>query len=223
MRQCRYRLYWIFAHLLAASFVLQFQSMGYGEDKPLISAESTSAFRADVQPVFVTLSVSPSVSVDMEMIQWPDGGFSLPVKAFCALFGIEAQQLPEAHRIFFLDPQIQKTVEINWEQQKITIGEQAVPLGSHPVVRSQQGLLIEDDVYIDAATFSSVFGADFKLDRETGTLTMTTARTLKVPGSEDAGLGQNAQASNIRLISNPEVRQALVDKIYIQHATNYAF
>ncbi len=223
MRQCRSRLYWIFAYVLVGSFVLQFQSMGYGEDKPLISAESTSAFRADVQPVFVTLAVSPSVSVDMEIIQWPDGGFSLPVKVFCALFGIEAQQLPEANRIFFLDPQVQKTVEINWEQQKITIGEHEVALGLYPVVRNQQGLLIEDDVYIDATTFASVFGANFKLDRETGTLSMTTARKLKVPGSEDAGLGRNAQESNIRLISNPEIHHALVDKIYIQHATNYGF
>jgi hypothetical protein len=200
--------------------------MGYAEaEQPSPTAkESASALSVDVQPVFVTLALSPAVSVDMEIIQWADGGFSLPVKAFCALFGIEAQQLPEAHRLFFVDPEVQKTVEINWEQQKITIGDQAVALlGSYPVVRNQQGLLIEDDVYIDAVTFASVFGGSFKLDRETGTLSMTTARKLKVPGSENSGQARKTQDSNIRVISNPEISHALVDKIYIQHATNYGF
>ncbi|WP_373533035.1 hypothetical protein [Vampirovibrio sp.] len=223
MRQCRSRLCWIFANVLVVPFVLQSLSVTYGEDILPIAPESATVSSAEIQPGIVTLAVSPSVSVDMEIIQWPDGGFSLPVKAFCALFGIEVQQQSDEHRIFFIDSQRQKTVEINWEQQKITVGEQTVPVGLHPVTRSQAGLLIEDDVYLDQTAFQAVFGAGLTLDRETGTLSLTTDRPLKISGLEDTGLPRTAQDANIRLISNPEISQPLVDKIYIQHATNYGF
>lgn len=175
-----------------------------------------------VKPDFVTLNVQNKVSQDTEIVQWPDGGFSVPVKTFAALLNIDAQLSQEEKRLFWVDPQTRQTVELYWEQNRLLINGQGVPTGTHAPVRLGS-LLIQDDVYLDQSIFSSLFQVTFKLDSENTALSFSTSRPLRLPAS-DSDEGNVLDAGiNARIIRNPDISRNLVDKIYVQHASNYGY
>ncbi len=174
----------------------------------------------EVEPSITTLALSPSISMEIEIIQWDDGKLSLPVKAFSALFGIDVQQFDGDGRLLFVDPQTHKKVEIDWIQQRITVNDQDLPIGAKPIVRNQKGFLVADDIYIEQSAFNALFGATVGVDTDTTSMTLSTARKLKLPVTAPAER-TTQDFPNVQLVKNPEVSRALVDKALIQHSSNY--
>lgn len=177
----------------------------------------------EIQPSFVTLALTDSLSIDTEIIQWPDGSFSIPVKTFAALFGISTQQSEEDHRLFFVDPTTQKKVDLYWEQQRVSVNDKDLQPGTHPMVRSTGGLLVKDDIYLDQAIFSALFQSNFTFDSDTTTLSLSTSRKLKLAQSDGSTENLNGTDTDTKIIRNPEISRRVVDKLYIQHNSNYGF
>lgn len=191
-------------------------------DNPLIQPGSPAdnSPPEEIVPDIVTLALSPSISAEMEVIQWPDGQRSLPVRAFSALFGFEVQQSDLDGRLFFVDPQTGKRVEIYWLQQRITVNEEERPTGTKPVTRSQKGFLVADDVYIEQSAFESLFNVTVTMDPGTASMTLSTSRKLKLPISDQTGTAAD-DTPNIRLVKNPKISHALIDRASVHHSSNY--
>lgn len=183
-------------------------------------SSSDNSSSEEITPDIVTLALSPSISVEMEVIQWPGGQLSLPVKAFSALFGFEVQQSDMDGRLFFVDPQTGKRVEIYWIQQRITEGEQDRPTGTRPITRSRKGFLVADDVYIEQSAFESLFNTTVTLDPDTASMTLSTNRKLKLPFSDQTNRVSD-NTPNIRLVKNPKISNALIDRASVHHSSNY--
>lgn len=177
-------------------------------------------WQTSLKPTVVTLTLPNGMSQDMEILQWPDGSFSLPVKTMAALFGIDAQQSDAEQRLFFVDPLTQKRVDLYWEQQSFMVNDQATALGKHPLIHSTDGLLVPDDVYLDQDAFGQLFDANFTFDNDATTLTLQTKRKLKTPSTATASDITPTDA-NTTLIRNPEVVRGIVEKFYIHNTSLY--
>lgn len=177
---------------------------------------------ATVKPDVVTLALGNGLTRDIEIIQWPDGGFSLPVRTLTALFEIDAQLLEADQRLFFADPLKQKRVDINWGQQSLTVDDQPLATGKYAIVRSA-GLLIPDDVYLDQRVFGELLGVTFTFDNDTTTLSMLTERKIKTDSESSGTQDANREESNAVQIRDPDVLRALVEKVYVQNSSAYAY
>ena len=191
----------------------------HAADAPLTAANQKNL---SIKPDFVTLTLQNTMSQDAEIVQWPDGGFSVPVKTFATLLDIDAQLSESEKRLFWIDPQTGQTVELYWEQNRLLMNGQEVPVGPHAPVRLR-GLLINDDVYLDQAAFSQLFQVTFKLDKENTTLDFSTSRKLRLPTTDNTAASTSDMTLNARVIRTPEISRNLVDKIYLQHSSNYGY
>ncbi len=211
-------------------FLLAFQPATFAQATQAIPSATSNAVSAspagsieDIQPSFITLSLSDSLSMDTEIIQWPDGSFSIPVKTFAALFDIAVQQSEDDQRLFYVDPTTQQRVDIYWGQQRISVNDRDLPPGKHPIIRSTRGLLIKDDAYLDQSVFSSLFQVNFTFDNDTTTLSLSTSRKLKLPRTDDDSAITDTSDANTRFIRNPEISRSLIDKVYVHHTSNYGY
>jgi hypothetical protein len=186
-----------------------------------VASMSDESPEAKMKPSVVTLAFGNGLSQDMEIIQWPDGSFSVPVKAMTALFGIEAQQSATEKRLFFIDSVTHNKVDLYWEQFRLTVNEQAVRAGAHRIVHNTNGLLVPDDVYLDQAVFSRLLDATFSFDRDTTTLTLLTKRKLKTSNANVDDSNPILAEINTTVIRNPEIVRSLVEKLYIRNTSTY--
>lgn len=187
------------------------------------TSTETSTDKA-IKPSFVTLTINKTLSQDTEIIQWPDGGISIPIKTFAALFDITAQQSEEDKRLFFIDPATKNRVDIYWDTQTIQVNDQTISIGKHPIVRNKAGLLVGDDIYVDQTVAENLLNATFKFDSDATTLTLSTERKLKSSDASRLLSGElESDESNMRLIRNPEIVHSLVEKIYLDNTSTYTY
>jgi hypothetical protein len=184
---------------------------------PAEPAENATA-ETSPQPGIVTLSMNNGQSTDLEMIQWPDGAFAIPVKAITALFGIEAQQPNGDSRMLFVDSVTGKQVELDWKAQTLSVDGQPVPL-AHPIIYSERGLVNQRDAYLDSAVLGPLLNANFSYDEDATILSMTTLRKLNAPQATASLLLPDE--SNVQLISQPNVYRAVIEKVYVRNTGNY--
>ena len=161
--------------------------------------------------------------MDLEIIPFPDGGYALPVKAITALFGITAQLSINDSRLLFVDPHTHKQVELDWKAQTLTVDGQRLPLGQHPILFSDKGLVNKNDVYLDQSILGPLLDIKFSYDEDATNLTLATPRPLSAPSQSTQG-GQGSSltsTTNLKLISQPDVYRAILEKVYIRNASNY--
>lgn len=191
---------------------------------PTLPKQISQESAKKIKPGFVTLTLNQGASEDTEIIQWPDGGFSVPVKTFLRFFDIEAQQSDTDQRLLFLDAVTRKTVEIDWGLQRIKVNDEPVSTGEHPIVRSTEGLLVPDDIYIDQTVLAKLLEVSFTFDSDATTLHLTAKRKLKASGSANADNDSKETPDyNTQIIRNPEIKRALIEKIYIHNTSTYNY
>lgn len=192
--------------------------------QPGMAVTTSSNVIATPKPSFVTLTLNKTLSEETEIIQWPDGGISIPIKTFAALFDIDVQQSEADKRLFFIDPVTKNQVDIYWDAQKLQVNEQDIPIGKHPIVKNKDGFLVGEDVYIDQAAVEHLLNLTFQFDSDTTTLALTTERKLKSSDSSQRLSGEvESDESNMRLIRNPDIIHGLVEKIYLQNSSTYTY
>jgi|GEM_PF-5496667 len=215
----------VFVCALVVALIASWQPLAYGQSQAgsTGSTFSPSLAKQDIQPSFITLNLTDTTSIDIEVIQWPDGSFSIPVKTLSAFLGISIQQSDEDQRLFYVDPGTQQKVDIYWGQQRILVNDQALKPGIHPMVRSQKGLLIKDDIYLDQAVFSTLFQVNFKFDKDATALSLSTTRPLKLPQADGTTENLNGTDDTTQIIRNPVLSTRLIEKVYIRHNSNYGY
>lgn len=189
--------------------------------KPQNQTEKRQANQEAIpDPSLVTLNLGSGITQDLEILQWADGSYSLPVKAFADVLGITVQQPPNETRLLFVDSVSGKKVELDWKAQRLLVDDQVVALTTHPIVLSERGLVNKGDVYLDQSILGPILQSSFSYDEDNTTLSISTPRKLKIVGSKQ-GDGSTVQTADIKLIAQPNLYRALVEKVYVRNASNY--
>ncbi len=173
------------------------------------------------KPGVVTLNLNNNSTQDTEIIEWPDGGISLPVKAIAAQFNVDAQLDSTGSKLFYFDPVSQQKVEMDTAAKQILVNGSPLLLGKHGLVQGQ-GLLLGQDLYVDSDVMAKLFPATLKWDSDGGSLTLLTSRKLK-PGLILGHSEENAPDNNLKIIPNPETYHALIEKVYLSNNSTYGY
>jgi hypothetical protein len=110
------------------------------------------------EPVPVSMSINQKVSTDLEIILWPDGSASYPVKGLASALDAQAQQANLNHAITLATAGNPDPFIINPQEQTITQNGLPVATLRHPIVFSPNSVFTPNDVFIPQDVAESIFG-----------------------------------------------------------------
>lgn len=161
-----------------------------------------------------------SETLEIEMLQWSDGGYSLPVKAIAQLFGFSGQYDSNTKLMKLINPQSQQTFQLDVNLGSVTeenskIESRKVLFGienpfKYPAQETQDGFLIEDDVFVEQGVIEKLFKLKISIFEEEASLTI--ASDQEVPSGTLVGEVKEWEAGTF-VIENPEPMNQLVEKI----------
>lgn len=157
--------------LLATSLLLTLPSvtpMGYGQ-APTV-----------VEPVVSSLNLNGQMNVDLEMIQWSDGSFSLPIKYLANIMDASPEQEHQSGAVTFTDPRGAEPVRVDVAHQQITQGTTVFENFTHPLVWVEDGLFSDREIYVDKALVEQLLNVSLALNEKSQSVELSTSRELKV-------------------------------------------
>ncbi len=131
------------------------------------------------EPTITSINLNGKLNVDLEVIQWPDGRLSLPVKYLATLLDLSPQQAYESKAVTFTDPVSSTPIRIDLERQQITQGETLFEQFAHPIITIPVGLFSQNDLYIDKELLEQFFGITLEWDTVSQSIALVTNRKIK--------------------------------------------
>lgn len=140
------------------------------------------AFCAEAIPetTVTSIHINQKAILDLEILQWPDGHYSMPVKYLATLLELSPQQESKSKAITYIDSVTSHTVRIDPESQTIIDGDTTYQTFKAPITLVSEGIFSQDDLFVDSDIVEKLFDITLTLDKKTVSVSLETKRTLKI-------------------------------------------
>lgn len=127
----------------------------------LVLLGATPAFAEEdiPEPVPLSMSINQKVDTDLELILWPDGSASYPVKGLATALDAQAQQANLNHAITLTPASSHDVIVIDPQAQTITRNGTPLAASKHPIVFSPNTVFTPNEVFIPQDVAEELFGA----------------------------------------------------------------
>jgi hypothetical protein len=175
--------------------------------------------KKQAKPVLMTLNLNKRLWLDTDAIPWPDGELSLPVSMLAKLFDMNTESDPAQQTLTLNDDINQQSIIIDWKNQAIQSGTEKWATFKHPITHVQNGLVVDEDVYVDREIIEQLLKAKLTIDLDNSVVGVDTDRNLRILGK--AELDPVADDSEIPVdIDSPSEIHGLVEKFSIASTQN---
>ena len=179
-----------------------------------------SVFADTLSPetTLTSIHINQKAILDLEIIQWPDSHFSMPVKYTATLLELLPQQETKTKAITFIDPITSHTIRVDPQSQTILDGDVTYQTFKSPITLVSDGLFSKDDLYIDSDIIEKLFQVTLVLNKETLSVDLTTKRNLKLLTKVPDPINLNDDLDNdlsARVTDKPTPSTQLVDTLNI--------
>ena len=183
------------------------------------SVQAASGNTKTAKPVLMTLNLNKRLWLDTDAIPWPDGELSLPVRTLAKLFDMNAEKDDAQHTLTLNDDINQQSIIIDWKNQAISTGVQKWQSFKHPITHVENGLVVNEDVYIDREIIEKLLNAKLTIDMDNAVVGVDTERNLRILGK--ANIERVADDSETPVeIETPTELHGLVEKFSIASSQN---
>jgi hypothetical protein len=156
-----------------------------------------------------------SETLEIDMLQWSDGAYSLPIKTIAQLFGFSGQYDQNTKLLKLINPQTQQALQLDLNLESLTDENNKVLFGiENPFKYSPQeakdGFLVEDDIFVEQGVIEKLFKLKISVSEAEASLTITAEQ--EVPSGTLVGEVKDWEAGTF-VFENPEPMNQLVEKI----------
>jgi len=187
---------------------------------PLVYAQTAPV--AAVEPVVSSLNLNGHLNVDLEMIQWPDGSFSLPIKYLAGIMDASPEQEHQSGAITFVSTSGAEPVRVDVAHQQITQGTTVFENFAHPMVWVEDGLFSDREIYVDKTLVEQLLNISLSLNEKSQSVDLSTSLDLKVflrASIQDNGGESPTTDTSPMPTAQPLDDAQLVEKINFDFAT----
>jgi hypothetical protein len=142
--------------------------------------QAATNFKYDnLDTAVVTLRINNKIAYDFEVILWPDGSVSVPIKTLAQLVDVPVQQNHVNHNLSFTQPNTEDTVQIDYEKNSILVGTNLIEVRNPKLIYMQEGFLIENDIFVPEQIARDLLDVKTNFIQETYAFNLATDRVLK--------------------------------------------
>lgn len=132
-----------------------------------------------VEPSVSSLKINNKLSYDFEVITWPNGIVSVPIKTFAELLDVPVFVNHVDNSLSFTQPGTNNQVNIDVKNSKVMLGSQQIDVRNPKIIYRKEGFLINDDVYIPEQLAQYLLDVKTNFLTEKFTMNVETSRILK--------------------------------------------
>lgn len=132
-----------------------------------------------IEPSVSSLKINKKLSYDFEVITWPNGIVSVPIKTLAELLDIPVFVNHVDNSVSFTQPGTGNQVNINVKNSKVSIGSQLIDVKNPKIIYKKEGFLINDDVYIPQQLAEYLLDIKSNFLTEKYAMSVETSRILK--------------------------------------------
>lgn len=133
----------------------------------------------NIETSVVTLRINNQIAYDFEVIVWPDGTVSVPIKTLAELVDVPVDQNHVNHNISFSQPISEDQVNINYNNNTIQVGTNQLKIKNPKLVYMENGFLIENDIFVPQNIARDLLDVRTDFTQENYAMDLTTKRVLK--------------------------------------------
>ncbi len=146
----------------------------------LVSVKSNVRYDYDnTDTALVAVHINNQLSYDFEIIIWPDGHISLPVKTLAELLDVSISINHVHNSISFDKPDSKAKVQVDYKNNKIIVGVDIIEPKKPKMILVEEGFLVEDDVFISAEIIQYLFDIKMNFDEANYVVDIETKAVLK--------------------------------------------
>ena len=132
-----------------------------------------------IEPSVSTVKINNKLSYDFEVITWPNGIVSVPIKTFAELLDVPVFVNHVDNSLSFTQPGTGNQININVKNSKVMIGSQQIDVKNPKIIYKKEGFLINDDVYVPQQLAEYLLDVKTNFLTEKYTMNVETSRVLK--------------------------------------------
>lgn len=127
----------------------------------------------------VTLRINNKIAYDFEVIVWPDGSISVPIKTLAEFVDVPVEQNHVNGNISFKQPVTEDTITIDHQSNKIIAGTNVIEIKNPKLIYMKQGFIAQDDIFIPEKLAQDLLDIETGFAKESYVMQLDTGRVLK--------------------------------------------
>jgi len=127
----------------------------------------------------VGLSINDRLHYDFEIIVWPNGNVSYPIKTLCELLDISYTQNHVNNTVSFIHPKTGEFTEVDPQHSRIYLSNKVIEVNNPKIIFVKEGFLVSDDVFLSKELAEYIFDAKISFSKEKYYAQLETDRLLK--------------------------------------------
>jgi hypothetical protein len=191
---------------------------------PLTKSTDAINYNYDnIETSLITLRINKQIAYDFEVIVWPDGSISVPIKTLAEILDINVSQNHVNHNISFEHPVSEEAVTVDYKNNLIIEGTNQVKVKEPKMVFIKSGFLLENDIFVHENIARELLDIKSNFIEEHYAMNLTTTKMLKaiIELTEEAeGSDPYSTGTQVNEIENAE---NLSNKLFSINKFNYRF
>lgn len=127
----------------------------------------------------VTLRINNKIAYDFEVIIWPDGSTSVPIKTLAELVDIAPEQNHVNNNITFINPTTDEKITIDYKNNTILVDSNLIEIRKPKLVFIKEGFIVQNDIFIPQKIAEDILDIRTNFSKESYAFDLGTSRTLK--------------------------------------------
>lgn len=146
----------------------------------------------NIETSVVTLRINGKIAYDFEVIVWPDGTVSVPIKTLAEVLDVPVEQNHVNHNLTFTQPISEDQISIDYKNNQILAGTNLLEIKNPKLVYIEEGFLVKNDIFVPENIARDLLDVRTDFTQENYAMDLTTKRVLKAlvqisePGGESS-------------------------------------
>lgn len=134
---------------------------------------------SNVETSVVTLQINNKLAYDFEIIHWPSGVVSVPIKTLAELLDISVKQNHVNKNLSFSQPGTSNIVEIDHATSQIRVANNFIDVTKPKLIKIEEGFIVSNDIFVPQEIAQEILDIQTSFEEASYILDLDTTRTLK--------------------------------------------